>query len=220
MIDSFRSEQGGGDHSSKRVSWSIERHRGRAASVGQAIRLPLPNALDNIPDGFPFSQSADAHPELSLHPNQDLNETTSPVISSRGFRASRKGSTMVFLSVWALFGFGTLVHQRTTLTSNVTEVGQVLASTSIHNSIPIAFDDHGSLLSREDMNPAALRLESAHLFLEDKEHKFPVDPHEDPHEDPSSEQVLGRIFAWLCTTLYLTSRLPQIWKNVSHCVTT
>jgi hypothetical protein len=29
-----------------------------------------------------------------------------------------------------------------------------------------------------------------------------------------SERVIGRIFAWLCTTLYLTSRLPQIWKNV------
>ncbi|KAG6874221.1 hypothetical protein C0995_003767 [Termitomyces sp. Mi166 len=27
------------------------------------------------------------------------------------------------------------------------------------------------------------------------------------------ERVIGRIFAWLCTTLYLTSRLPQIWKN-------
>ena len=34
--------------------------------------------------------------------------------------------------------------------------------------------------------------------------------------DAASERLLGRIFAWLCTTLYLTSRLPQIWKNVSH----
>ncbi|KAH8833681.1 PQ loop repeat-domain-containing protein [Flagelloscypha sp. PMI_526] len=33
-------------------------------------------------------------------------------------------------------------------------------------------------------------------------------------EDPqSTEKVIGRFFAWLCTTLYLTSRLPQIWKN-------
>jgi len=28
------------------------------------------------------------------------------------------------------------------------------------------------------------------------------------------ERVVGRIFAWLCATLYLTSRMPQIWKNV------
>jgi hypothetical protein len=31
---------------------------------------------------------------------------------------------------------------------------------------------------------------------------------------PSTERVIGRISAWTCTTLYLTSRLPQIWKNV------
>jgi len=36
-----------------------------------------------------------------------------------------------------------------------------------------------------------------------------------PDEDSSYERIVGRIFAWLCTTLYLTSRLPQIWKNVS-----
>ncbi|OBZ75809.1 hypothetical protein A0H81_04301 [Grifola frondosa] len=30
---------------------------------------------------------------------------------------------------------------------------------------------------------------------------------------PSLEHVIGRISAWICTTLYLTSRLPQIWKN-------
>ncbi|KAG6837296.1 hypothetical protein H0H93_011898 [Arthromyces matolae] len=31
--------------------------------------------------------------------------------------------------------------------------------------------------------------------------------------EPLSERAIGRVFAWLCTTLYLTSRLPQIWKN-------
>ena len=30
-----------------------------------------------------------------------------------------------------------------------------------------------------------------------------------------SERVVGRMFAWMCTLLYLTSRLPQILKNVS-----
>ncbi|KZV81060.1 hypothetical protein EXIGLDRAFT_731912 [Exidia glandulosa HHB12029] len=31
--------------------------------------------------------------------------------------------------------------------------------------------------------------------------------------DVSWERVIGRVAAWVCTTLYLTSRLPQIWKN-------
>lgn len=34
--------------------------------------------------------------------------------------------------------------------------------------------------------------------------------------DAAGERILGRIFAWLCTTLYLTSRLPQIWKNFTR----
>jgi len=40
--------------------------------------------------------------------------------------------------------------------------------------------------------------------------------HEDPGpESPSFKRLFGRTSAWACTTLYLTSRLPQIWKNVS-----
>lgn len=31
-----------------------------------------------------------------------------------------------------------------------------------------------------------------------------------------SLQIIGRIMAWTCTVLYLTSRMPQIWKNVYH----
>ena len=35
-----------------------------------------------------------------------------------------------------------------------------------------------------------------------------------PDEMPLFQRVVGRIAAWTCTTLYLTSRLPQIWMNV------
>jgi hypothetical protein len=37
---------------------------------------------------------------------------------------------------------------------------------------------------------------------------------EEPPEGPSFKRLFGRTSAWACTTLYLTSRLPQIWKNV------
>ncbi|KAJ9119676.1 hypothetical protein QFC22_003386 [Naganishia vaughanmartiniae] len=30
------------------------------------------------------------------------------------------------------------------------------------------------------------------------------------------QRVIGRASAWICTTLYLTSRLPQIWKNYTR----
>ncbi|KAI0818501.1 PQ loop repeat-domain-containing protein [Irpex lacteus] len=43
---------------------------------------------------------------------------------------------------------------------------------------------------------------------------FNISPSDHPeHEDPPMEYIIGRISAWICTTLYLTSRLPQIWKN-------
>lgn len=39
---------------------------------------------------------------------------------------------------------------------------------------------------------------------------------QDEQERPLDlEHIIGRISAWICTTLYLTSRMPQIWKNVS-----
>ncbi|WOO84374.1 Lysosomal amino acid transporter 1 [Vanrija pseudolonga] len=47
----------------------------------------------------------------------------------------------------------------------------------------------------------------------------PEDPRDPPpppppkDEEPDLKEVIGRISAWCCTTLYLTSRLPQIWKN-------
>lgn len=38
-----------------------------------------------------------------------------------------------------------------------------------------------------------------------------------PHkpEPINIRELIGRVSAWICTTMYLTSRLPQIWKNVS-----
>ncbi|KAF9923393.1 hypothetical protein FBU30_006549 [Linnemannia zychae] len=36
-----------------------------------------------------------------------------------------------------------------------------------------------------------------------------------PPEDPNIVQ-LGRIFAWICTVFYLSSRMPQLWKNFTR----
>ena len=37
-----------------------------------------------------------------------------------------------------------------------------------------------------------------------------------PNTQGHYQRIVGRVSAWVCTTLYLTSRLPQIWKNVSR----
>lgn len=44
------------------------------------------------------------------------------------------------------------------------------------------------------------------------------EPAHSPHkrwDKAAVQRLIGRMSAWICTTLYLTSRLPQIWKNVS-----
>lgn len=39
---------------------------------------------------------------------------------------------------------------------------------------------------------------------------------EDGNPVPPDQSIvqLGRIFAWVCTVFYLSSRMPQLWKNV------
>ena len=185
MTDSFHSD-GGRETSGKRVSWSPERHKSRAASVGKSPTVPHILPISHLPD-----LNVESHERPS-------NEPSSPVVSRRGSRASRRGSTMVFLGAWALFGIGTLAIRRTDMAMSTTnEIGRVLVSghTPIYQSHPdlpkLSVNELGSFDS--------------------------VYPRDDtPNDFPSNEQIIGRIFAWLCTTLYLTSRLPQIWKNVSH----
>ena len=185
MTDSFHSE-GGRETSGKRVSWSPERHRSRAASVGKSPAVPHILPIDHLPDRI-----AESH-------ERPLNEPSSPVVARRGSRASRRGSTMVFLGAWALFGIGTLASGRTGMAMGTTnEIGRVLVigHTPIYHSAP----DLRKLSVNE---------------LDAFDSVYPRD--DTPNTFPSNEQIIGRIFAWLCTTLYLTSRLPQIWKNVSH----
>ncbi|PWN37735.1 uncharacterized protein FA14DRAFT_108685, partial [Meira miltonrushii] len=43
-----------------------------------------------------------------------------------------------------------------------------------------------------------------------------IDSIHTPVESPSLERVIGRISAWTCTILYMTSRLPQIWTNMQR----
>ena len=195
MTDSYHSDRGG-ETSGKRVSWSIERHRDRAASVGRT-----PTAIHILP----INHLADFNVESHERPS---DESLTPVASRRGSRASRRGSTMVFLGAWALFGIGTFASRRTGMSMSTTnDIGRVLVSGhNVENLTPI-YHSHPDL-----SNSSVNELGTFHPHF-----AYPRDDIRDafPQQSPS-EQILGRIFAWLCTTLYLTSRLPQIWKNVSH----
>jgi uncharacterized protein with PQ loop repeat len=105
---------------------------------------------------------------------------------------------MVFLGVWALFGIGTLGRKRIgTSSDGIANTGRVLLSKTI--AAPAAVTANPTVFTTPSMGTIPI--------------SFILNDGDLPLEDPSKERVLGRIFAWLCTTLYLTSRLPQIWKN-------
>lgn len=202
MADSFHSENIG----RKQVSWSVERLGQRGGSIGRyAGGLPrgaLPSM--RMASSSESTGAADLQTrgrtlqrEIDDIPSSDL-----PPSMSRQSRASRRGANMVFLGVFALFSIGTIAGSKRGLADmETTHIGRVLSSPSF------------------DLPPATVTSvpSSEHLsvhFLDDDK-PFDDHPHHDPSppHPPSNERVLGRIFAWLCTTLYLTSRLPQIWKN-------
>jgi hypothetical protein len=136
--------------------------------------------------------------------------TTSESANKTSSRASRKGASMVFLGVWAFFGIGTLAGSRSLV--DHASVGRVLAvdairTTHLVRSLPdaVIFDT----ISPPSSDIASLPFQTLDII----DHGSP----NRPKKGSSGERLIGRVFAWLCTTLYLTSRLPQIWKNVCPC---
>ncbi|KAJ6597004.1 PQ loop repeat-domain-containing protein [Mycena vulgaris] len=199
MADSFHSE-GGPIPARKRVSWSTERYGKRGGSVGRAP-LSRSTFLPRLTPGDASDASDAVDRGRSLQRDAEVAE--SPTLSAdsnrRSSRASRRGANLVFLSLFALFGVGTWTSSRSGLLQRSrTNVGRVLVAVPMDFASP----------------PAQVDVNLDHVHFVRADDIPPHEPHHDPiPTDPSSERVLGRIFAWLCTTLYLTSRLPQIWKN-------
>lgn len=211
LTESFHSE--GGRKLGRKLTYSIERHS-RATSAGRYPPLPHPTTPSTL-NIFPTDVLA-SEPLARGRPEEADEEAETPT-TRRNSRASRsrRNSTMVFLGIWTLFGIGTLTNGNRGVPSSSVSVGRLLVPYELYDAghIPVAVVD--------DPTPVDLIPVAAPLALREVEPFNTQDteePHHDPHqEEPPFERVLGRLFAWLCTTLYLTSRLPQIWKNVSGC---
>lgn len=200
LADSFHSE-GGWSSKQKRVSWSSERF-GRSGSVGRCRTSPMHSSLHITPShhrGRALQREGD--PSTEEEPGE-WNRSRTISAHRASSRASRRGAGIVFLSVWALFGIGTFAGS-----------GHGSSSTSVANVGKVITGDPVSIVDIAAMAPAAA-VYSAPL-AEGSPLLVLADDDRIAEDAPSEERVIGRIFAWLCTTLYLTSRLPQIWKNVS-----
>ena len=205
LMDSFYSEDGYATRQN-RVSWSTERYHARGGSLGRHS-LIAPHVTASA--AYSNAAASTSKEELTIRGQTEaMTEVPSgpPAGRRRNSRAGRGGAGLVFLGVWALFGLGgyATVGKRTpTKPNSMRGVGRVLGA-SIANVTPTILEHHD-----QDTQPQQHTSEINVIFLDKLES---VDFH---LTGMSNAKSIGRIFAWLCTTLYLTCRLPQIWKNVS-----
>ena len=213
LADSIQSE---GGRSRKHVSWNHVSQARRSGSIDPTAQQPFPSRRPprptlQIPDtreevdirGRPQQRGVDTEDGWGTSGGPNTPTSARPSRS----RAGRRSASLVFLGVWALFGVGTLVGSRRSLPSPLSvSIGRVL--TPVDGPVPIAFDPSKAIKSDYELEGFSLV-----EILEGENTRRPHLP--PPGEAPSLERIIGRMSAWACTTLYLTSRLPQIWKNVS-----
>ncbi|THU88401.1 hypothetical protein K435DRAFT_821379 [Dendrothele bispora CBS 962.96] len=214
LVDSFISE-GGLTIGRKQVAWTAEQNSRRGGSVGRYSTnfRTVPSSHTHEP-----SSSMEAFSSRGRTLQREGSFGVDPLLTSsirRASKVSRQGSGMVFLSIFAMFSLGTMVHLRSSgsVDESVAHMGRVLSVRSVANA-PVFQAAHvydGSMESASVIHP-----EIPHTLPADGDVSVSISTSVDSSvlaAPESSERVLGRFFAWLCTTLYLTSRLPQIWKN-------
>lgn len=205
LADSFHSDRGAGN----RVAWSIERSGARSGSVGVISRHPIPPPLQITTTDLSGRGRALQRGGVDLEIETELEIDTEPPLTSpnrRSSRASKRGATMVFLSAFALFGIGTFGNSGHISIATPSGFGKVLAvqRLSVPSVAPYA-------VPQQYILPADSATISRHFDVYET-----LPPPPEPPKDPIGQRIIGRIFAWMCATLYLTSRLPQIWKNVRN----
>ncbi|KAG8900459.1 hypothetical protein FRB99_006028 [Tulasnella sp. 403] len=187
---------------------ALTRQRNEAAQ-GYATtgRVPLPAPP-------PFDESEEVDPStITRAYNRRAVSAMSPSGWGRSRErrsASRRSATLVFLGVWVLFGIGgwstngIARSQHFGRTGNdPSPVGRVIETHRSDRVASLVSTDYPSWSLGTDVDSQK------------------SDPHDGSHRSPpppkkpvrSNKLIIGRISAWSCTVLYLTSRLPQIWKN-------
>ena len=212
LADSIQSE---GGRSRKHVSWNRLSQGRRSGSLGPATQLTLPSRPPQ--SSLQITDLREGEPDVRGRPQQrgvdDWRGSENPPSSSRQSRsrAGRRSASLVFLGFWALFGIGTFVgNPRSLPSTSPVSIGRVL--TPVDGQPPLASDP--SKVIKPDREPENFSWVKILVDTGSTDNQG-LPP---PGESPSLQRIIGRMSAWACTTLYLTSRLPQIWKNVSRMV--
>ncbi|BGP13898.1 hypothetical protein JCM10213_002538 [Rhodosporidiobolus nylandii] len=138
---------------------------------------------------------------------------------------SRRSTSVVFLSVGALLTFGTSWGGSGVGTMDVRQGGRAWGTTPDSClalvGIPRPRLQHPAFLSSPSaavnvVLPPHEKRALAEPVSPSLSSKVPPDDDEPPPSPPPGpdwERIVGRASAWICTTAYLTSRLPQLWQN-------
>ncbi|KAG1782613.1 PQ loop repeat-domain-containing protein [Suillus placidus] len=194
----------------KRVSWSQERRDHQPSARSQASQV-VPKSLQITAPQREFTAFSRGRPEQRVADAEEVEIEQPGSRAASGHRtssrASRRGASMVLLGFGALFSVGALnnAHSRS-LAGRSDNIGRVLADevNIPHPMTTSSVQDTAYHASSSDAGVVTVELP---LTLSQDELRSQSE------DSPSTERIIGRIFAWLCTSLYLTSRLPQIWKN-------
>ncbi|KAF8274926.1 PQ loop repeat-domain-containing protein [Lactarius quietus] len=201
LTDSFYSERSGRQRHALRAPSSHSRTGMVSSHIPASLQITsATDDSDALGRGRTLQRSnLPSHDQeiLDWHHNEDDSQRR------RSSRASRRGATMIFMGAWALFGIGSLgMHRYSGEIRTPLQPGRVLSQ-------PILTPP--SLLSPSFTHETP-PLSTPNIVF-DTPHLEDASQSEQPTHRPSMERVIGRISAWTCATLYLTSRLPQIWKN-------
>ena len=126
---------------------------------------------------------------------------------------TRRGSAMVLLGVYGLFAFGPFRSDLAETSAGETTVLSTAPATSLSNASVSELGVLEDSWRTQDTTHIASPRHPVLLYMPEVAtmHNHRSSRRRRPRL--SFSQLVGRISAWVCTLLYMTSRLPQIWTN-------
>jgi hypothetical protein len=222
MMDSFHSELSAQSRTSsnhdleerRKMSSStqtLDRGRGRNMRRDLVLSSPMPptrtlegedeDTLDALPN---TSTEGIERPGMGRSKSRSL----SVVRTQSGKGKGRRAAGVAFMSLGLIARFGGITpRMRENGVGRVLERNMEMEGTIIRHPNPFLYGPN---------TVSGTTNYYTTIEIPERTYKAHDHGHEDPEpESPSFKRLFGRTSAWACTTLYLTSRLPQIWKNVS-----
>lgn len=184
---------------------------------GRPLSRPTTSIHPPPPMGAAVSRSPETNRSTTGGPSTERRSMSRKRTKSgtlAGGRGKEATAGLVLLSLVAVVGLrGMSAGRETRAVSSYPTEGRVLVSSSVSSTssldeiVPPSFDPPSPLTHPVRLSSTA----NANGTHPDRPTRPPHHPSTPP---PTWQRAIGRVSAWTCTVLYLTSRMPQIWKNV------